>query len=269
MLLNSNVFADTNISLSYKTVIAATSYTVTKDSIKAKLDFPYKVNSATLALTKELYSYKLFTELEMMTSFKKTKGEDFDWYQGEMSVYSYSSQSVEDFASITLGVNKQYCEYFSMTYLYKFHQQKFIWSAVHQYDYINNSSITVEDASIQYEQFIHTLKLKPTASYHFNKFQLSYTPSINYIQMSSTDKHLLRGFYTIQENSGFLLEQNFSLIYSHNRNIAFALYYSTESFHDKNSYMNYYFNSGYKYDKLQSTLNYEQTSYALTFFYTF
>ena len=123
--------------------------------------------------------------------------------------------------------------------------------------------------SLEYQQKFYQLNLGLKYTQNFGTLLFEVEPSFIYAHVRAKDTHLLRYFYTKQNNNAFGYGINVKGKKNLTQNSSFLLYYNYETYQDKNSDMDYYNSFNYNYSTLPSSYHYNNSVMGFSYAYRF
>ncbi len=261
-----------SIEISLQNHQGKSSYIVNNNTqtLKSKLIFPFNYNTINIEYKKNLKYLDIYLYSSLKLDSTTTKGEDFDWQNDNLTVYSKSDNKIDKYYSIGLKISKNISPNISIFSKFKYQILDIYWLNTKQHDYIQNSDKYVSKTTIKFQQkyynyyvgIIYQKKLT-------KKLFLELTPSVVYAYINTKDKHLLRSFYTTQNTKSFGYDIKCKLNYnlSSKSNLKLSLGYI--NLKDKNVNMNYYNILGERYLTYPSSYRYRSTIIGLHYNHNF
>lgn len=247
-------------------------YSVKHDKLQleSQLDFPftfktidamyhYPIGSSTMTLSS---SFLLFSNTET--------SQDYDWKKNQMTVFSTSQNHVDRYVDFGLGITRDITDNIELFNQFHYKTLDFYWQDTNQMDYVKDQTSYIADKSLEYQQTFYEYLLGVNYQFTFSKdvlFELS--SSLSYRVATLTDRHILRGFYTVQHLRTFGYNVAFSGNYhvTDESSIVLALEYKRFADHSLN--MNYYNQMDESYMILPSSYRFESTMIGVGYRFSF
>jgi hypothetical protein len=245
------------------------SYDVYQNDLKATLIFPYKVYTLDIGLSYLHKDINYYGGYSTSLKAKDTMGEDFDWKNNTPTVYSSSKNVLKDYSKIEFDISKRWNEQILYGFNYRYKEYFFVWYDTNQIDYISNSKDSLKGETLKYTQYIYDMSIYIGVDIIKNdKYNLVLTPSINYLYVDSKDEHILRNFYTKQENKLYsyklLIHNKFNI----NKNCYVFMDYSYQQFSD-DSTMDFFNNDNILYKSLNAAIELKEQKVSFGINYKF
>jgi len=272
LIFSASLFAG-KIDISYLYNSGKSTYKVWSDNtqnLQSKLLFP--VDFATLRVRyTHTYRSLSFTIYSSVLLYKKTTdGEDFDWQNDTLTVYSSSDNIIENYYDGGVTCKKNFLPSFALFAKFHYQMLKSSWYNTQQEDYVKNSSsfLNTKTLTFQQEFFQYHFGLDYTTNIS-KKISFSLLPSVVYAFINTKDTHLLREFYTKQKIQSLGYEWSIKTHYILDKNLGINIAFSYISLKDSQVDMHYY-NAYYgKYLTYPSSYKYTNKSLSFGIYYTF
>lgn len=271
LLLFSVIGFAEEISLSAEKYNGESSYIVTKPNqkLKAKLLFPFSFNAINISFKNRIYDYDIAFSSSFLLNRTLTEGKDYDWKDNQLTVFSTSQNSVEKFHRYNLKISKNFIEDIDFFTNIQYQALNFKWSNTVEKDFVKDKISTNNKLSLEYQQKFYQLNLGLKYTQNFGTLLFEVEPSFIYAHVRAKDTHLLRYFYTKQNNNAFGYGINVKGKKNLTQNSSFLLYYNYETYQDKNSDMDYYNSFNYNYSTLPSSYHYNNSVMGFSYAYRF
>jgi len=240
-----------NIDISIKNNNGQSSYIVNSNNaqnLKSKLIFPFNYNTVDIAYQRPFKYFKLGFYSSFLVNSRTRNGEDYDWQNNNLTVYSKSDSVIDTYNNVGLVLTKNAFKDIDIFTKFNYQNLDMYWVNTHQKDYVKNKNEYISENTLKFQQefYIYSLGIK-YQKYIFKKVFFELTPLLNYSYINTKDTHILRDFYTIQNANAFGYEINCKL--SYNITIKSKLKISLNYIHieDQNVDMAYYNNLNEKY----------------------
>lgn len=238
--------------------------------LEASLKFPFDLNSVGLFYQTNFYGYDFVFRTDLLLGSSVRKGEDFDWYQNRLTVYSSSDNKIDKFQSYSLEVSKDIFESFYITNRFLYKKLNMSWSNTFEEDFVRNDTSINEGLSLTYNQDFYQIDIG--IGYEKSLFDfiiVSIEPSFIYTYIISRDKHLLRNFHTLQYSQAIGYGIDGRLSYQLDTNSKVSLDYVYEEYSDDNTQMNYYTSENKNYMSLPAKYSYDNRKFGVSYSYRF
>lgn len=217
------------------------SYIVESGNLESKLDFPFKFQAVGAGFNKTHQDIHYTFKLSKLANSLVTTGEDYDWENNRLNLFSNSNSKVEDFFHVGLEASKNITERSAIFVNAQYSSLDLLWSDTKQQNYVTNQLTTFTGDTLSYEQEFYQLNLGVSYQYPLsNDISLNLKPSIIFAYVESTDKHLLRNFYTVQDNLARGYGIGATLVKSMDKDSTLSLSVNKESYKDRHNKMHYY-----------------------------
>lgn len=131
-------------------------------------------------------------------------GEDFDWKNDELTVYSASKDKLESYRHYKLSISKNLFSNFSITGSFIYRDTREHWSDTKQVNYVTETTTQLSGKTLEYAQTFYQYSLGVEYSKKFLKtFRVRVNPSFVYGYVDTKDTHVSRDFYVIQNCHAF------------------------------------------------------------------
>ena len=261
-----------NIELLFKNNNGDSTYIVESpdQNLKAKLIFPFKFNTLDIAYSHNFDFFDIKVNSSFLLNDKMTTGEDYDWHNGYLTVFSESDNKINRYADIGLEVSKDFRNDLKALVGFHYKALDMHWSDTYQENYVNDTTSYIQGETLKYQQdfYQYYLGLNYKNEIYKNLF-IELKPTLMYAYIESKDTHVLRSFYTLQKSKafGYALEFNTSYRLNENSKIKLSLHY--EKLKDNNVDMDYYNLLGSKYLTLPSSYEYENRTISIGYVFSF
>ena len=271
LFISSAILNADDISISINKHYGESAYIVTKpeQNLKAELLFPFNFESLNLSFKHILENYTIAFDSDFLLHSDITIGEDYDWYNNQLSVYSTSKNTINNFQKYNLKISKELIKNLSLVGSLKYQIIDFSWSNSKEKDFIKDEVFTNKSVSLEYKQKFYQLNMGLNYKKIFKGLTLEIEPKLIYTHIYSKDIHTLRNFYTKQTSNavGYGLKTNISKnLTSHS---TLALHFNYETYKDSNTKMHYYNQINYKYMTLPSSYTYKHSTFGINYIHHF
>lgn len=250
-----------NIDLSLEKYKGESSYVVQEfnSGLKSELKFPFELETLSVMINKELGNFDLYTKSNFIINSKDTIGKDYDWQNDDLTVFSTSTNQIENFRDFTFGIDKKFPNNIKLTNKLNYKNLDFLWKDTYQEDFVKNKTTTVNGESLKYSQRIYQYNLGINYKIELLKNILfEVEPYFIYAYIDAKDSHLLRNFYTKQYSHSFGMGGKIDLNHKINEKFIYGIFYDYQKFEDKNTDMNYFNQStNVNYKTLPSSYEYK------------
>ena len=209
--------------------------------LKSKLIFPYNFERLKLSFSKKISYGNLNVGFSVPISHSKQTAKDYDWQNGQLTVFSTSDSKLSKYYSIHFEWVSKPVNRFSFSSKLLFQELDTDWSNTRQTDYVKNTEMVSKKTSLKYEQnhLLYSLGID-FLPWESNKTKIEIGTKFIIGLVESKDSHLLRGFYTLQDSkvTGFAGEIRW--VYTLGSDNKLAIGYMAESLSGKVSLMDYY-----------------------------
>jgi len=238
--------------------------------IESELIFPFEFNTFALAYSENIYNFIFTLKSDFLFHSNSTAGKDFDWHNGNLSVFSTSDNTIDSFNSYSVGVSKNIFENFDISSRFLYKKIDISWSHTIEEDFVKKETITHQTLSLEYQQsfYQYNLGLRYTTSL-LNSLQFNIEPSMIYTYIQAKDFHILRNFYTMQDAKAFGYELKTEISREINKNSTIALHYAYETYSDYDTPMCYYNALNQNYLTLPSTYKYTNSIIGLRYIFLY
>lgn len=256
--------------LSLKDQRAKSSYTVEdpQQQLRSELLFPKHFTTLGIAYTYTFLDYDFTLSSDFLLHSKDQKGEDFDWQDDELTVYSNSNDTLNSYQHYKLQASKKISHDFALVGAFIYEDIQEHWSDTKQHNYVTDNTTQLRGKTLEFSQTFYQYLLGITYSKEvFSEFSINFTPSFVYSYIDTKDTHILRGFYVVQECHAFGYDLKLSLEKKLTINTALGLHLQYINFEDKQTDMRYYFSSSknlfatypssYRYQNLNLNITYQ------------
>ncbi len=188
--------------LSYLHHFGLSSYTVRSDdepNLKSRLDFPLNFDTLDISYKHNFRYFDITFSSSFLVTSKKKIGKDYDWKNEALTVYSKSKNRVQTYKNIEIKTYKKLNSNIGFILQYDFDFIKAKWYDTIQTDLVLDHITQLQGKTLKFSQTLHKFSLGVDYKKDINKqIILNVKALISYIDATIVDKHLLRGFYTIQ-----------------------------------------------------------------------
>ena len=262
-----------SIDLSLKNNIGKSLYTVSSNNfqnLKSKLIFPFNYSSLDLEYEHKLNHFNINIILSFLLNSKVEKGEDYDWQNNTLTVYSQSNNKIDKYYSIGVMLNKNLNNELDFFLKFNYNILDMYWSNTYQEDYIKNNKEYILGNTLKFQQKFYEYYLGLGYRHNISKnTYLKLKPSLVFAYVNTKDTHILRNFYTIQNAKAFGYEIGFELNYKLTVKSYLKISISHLNIKDKNVEMSYYNSLNEKYLSYPSSYHYENTTIGIHYNYSF
>jgi len=240
--------------------IGKSSYTVElkEQQLKSQLDFPFEFDTVDVAYAYSIgYSIVTLSSSFLLNSDVET-GQDYDWQKNQLTVFSTSQNHVDRYIDLGFEISNAIID--DVELLSQFHYKVLdcAWQDTNQMDYVKNQTSYIADKSLEYQQSFYEYLLGFNYRFTFLKDVLfELRPSLSYTVATLTDRHFLRGFYTVQHLRTFGYNVAFSGNYQVTDQSYIVLALQYKRFVDHSLNMNYYNQMDENYMILPSSYRFE------------
>ena len=265
------VFAE-NIEISLKHHIGKTFYTVEskEQQLKSQLDFPFEFNAIDLQVNYPMDSFDIGFSVSFLNNSDVKTNKDYDWKNEEMTVFSSSKNHIDRYYDFGLDVSTDVSNNLKLFTQMHYTTLNIYWTDTYQEDYIKDRSKYIKGKTLEYEQTFYEYLLGVNYQVTVLKdFIFEFKPSLLYTMARITDKHLLRGFFTLQNIQTFGYDITLKGIYQINSYSKINLLFSSKKFSDNHIDMYYYNQFNEKYLTLPSSYNYESDTISIGYSFNF
>jgi len=272
LIFSVTIYAE-NINLSLINHNGESSYIVDSDNIqnlKSKLIFPFNFNSIDLEYQYKLKYFNLSLSTSIILNSKITKGEDYDWQNNNLTVYSKSDNKIDKYYKIAMELSRDLSSNIDLFTKFSYQVLNMFWSNTYQKDYIKNSDEYIIDDSLKFQQEFYKYNLGVVYKKNITKkLSLEFIPSLTYTYINSQDIHILRDFYTIQNIKSFGYDIGCKLDFQieQKSNLLILFNYSTQK--GKNIDMDYYNELNQKYLSYPSSYYHKDIIIGIKYNYEF
>lgn len=261
-----------NLGLEFENNSGESSYIVESvaQDLKAKLIFPFKYYSANFSYEHEFS----FFNIKLITSFllknKKTIGEDYDWLNNNLTVFSTSTNKIDNYSGYTIEISKKIKNHFTIITSFTYKLLSLYWQNTTEQDFIKNKTTTIEGTTLKYQQKIYQYNLGLLYKNIFTeKLSIELNPFLEYALIDSKDTHILRDFYTKQISNTYGYKLILNTTYKINNRVKVVLSGKYTYLKDTNTKMDYFNALDEKYLTLPSSFIYKNRSIGIGFFIQF
>jgi len=271
LFISSAILNADDISISINKHYGESDYTVSKpeQNLKAKLLFPFNFESLNLKFKHKIKNYNITFDSDFLLHNNITTGEDYDWYNNQLSVYSTSKNTINNFQKYNLEISKELINNLSLVGNLKYQNIDFSWSKSREEDFIKNKVFTNNSISLEYKQKFYQLNMGLNYKKTFKRLTIELEPKLIYTHIYSKDIHTLRNFYTKQKSNA--IGYGFKTVISKDitSHSTLALHLNYETYHDNNTEMYYYNQINYNYITLASSYTYKHLTFGIDYIHHF
>lgn len=268
-LLWGNGYTDT-LTVEAKWLDAALQYNVKDISrhLEAELVFPAETLVGAIGYEYPLSVGSVSILAQHSLVSKNATGTDSDWQNGEMTVYSESVTTLNQFYSLNLFYTLPFLEHGSAG-IELFHEYwKLTWSDTEQQSYYNDTYDEFSGSTVRYTQQLDGTRVH--LGYEDTVLDIPWEASagMEIAWHESKDEHLLRSFYTLSKDwmFGYFLALRIEIWQAASSSLSLkTLYKHIEGDAD----MAFYHESGGKYMTLPAAFQTTEKSLGLQYFYRF
>jgi len=241
-----------------------------EQNLKSKLIFPISLNTLDIGYCHDFGLLQLRVSSSFELSQTPSRGEDFDWYKDELTLYSHSQSNLEKYADYTLEVLQEITQELKILFAFNYKELNMSWFNTQQTD-LNSGTVTnIEGKTLEYQQTFYQYKLALNYEKELYKnISLELQPALYFAYIDLKDKHLLRNFYTTQNAQAYGYGLILKMAYRMNQSFKVALSLSYESLSDNNTEMTFYNSLDEQYLILPASYNYTKSRLGLECFYSF
>ena len=262
-----------NIDLSFKKNNGQSSYTVNSNNfqnLKSELIFPFNYNSIDLEYEHQLKYLYININSSFLLNSKVEKGEDYDWQNNSLTVYSLSDNKINKYYNIGIILNKNIIYNIDLFAKFNYKILDMYWSKTYQEDYIKNNSEYILGNTLKFQQEFYKYHLGLSYKNDLSKnISLILKPSLVFAYINTKDTHILRDFYTVQNVKAFGYETSCELRYKLTTKSNLKISIAYINIEDKNTDMDYYNILNEKYLSYPSSYNYKNTTIGIHYNYSF
>jgi len=247
-----------------------TVHTPSTPTLSSKLIFPLHFYSIGTQYSTQLSDCTLSIGGALLLHSPIEKGEDYDWKEQRLTVYSHSNNQVAHYQEFYLLLQKPYTT--SLQWRTKLHYQKIDthWSQTQQTDYIKEEERTINKETLHFQQHLYSLYFGVDYTKILSsKTTYTISPSLVYSYITTKDSHLLRGFYTQQAfgTLGYHIEAQIQYHFNPSSTCKFTLKHTKLT--KDSTPMDYYNRFDEQYLSYPSSYHYKQTTLTLSYLYSF
>lgn len=264
-LVSSSLIAkDREFSLSILQHSNQAEYIVQSGSLKSKLTFPTSIISLKTQYIQSLTNtISVGAFIETPLTKKEKVGEDFDWSGDSLTIYSSSQNRVDKYSKVGLIGRYKYNPNIILNIIYAKSIYNMIWSNTQQIDYTANTSSSLAGDTLKYEIIKNIFTFSPSYTHNFEKYNITFSPQVSWVYADTTDNHLLRNFYTKQNNKGIGYGLKLKTVYNISKKISIGAGFKYSYFKDKDSSTYYYTSTDIHYQTIQSSYKDIEKIYSL------
>ena len=241
-----------------------------EEQLKSELDFPFEFNALDVQLNYPIGSFDIGLSASFLNSSEVKTSKDYDWKNEEKTVFSSSKNHIDQYYGFGLEVSTDVSTNLKLLTQMHYTTLNMYWSDTYQEDYVKNRSNYISGKTLEYEQSFYEYLLGVNYQVTFLKdFTFEFKPSLLYTMAKIKDKHLVRGFYTLQNIQTFGYDITLKGIYEINSYSKINLLFNSKKFSDNHIDMNYYNQFNEKYLTLPSSYNYESDTISIGYSFSF
>ena len=264
-----SLYADT-LAVKTEWVDASLKYNVKDPSrqLESELLFPAQTVVGTIG-----YDYLLsrgtvsFQAYHSLASIQKT-GWDKDWKNGEMTVYSESTSTINKLYGLEMAYSHQLSEHMRVSLAFFHEYWKLTWYDTKQYSYYNDRYDEFTGATVRFTQQNNGANIR--LKYDHTLFDKSWKmyAGLSISKQRSVDRHLERSFYTLSNDwiVGYSLGLDVEVFRHQTSAIALGAGYS---FRKGDADMEFFHEYGTKFMTLPATFQTTVKSLHIRYHYSF
>ncbi|WP_428746140.1 hypothetical protein [Sulfurimonas sp.] len=239
--------------------------------LESKLIFPKHFNTLGISYNYSYLDYDFAISTHFLLHSSDQKGEDFDWKNGELTVYSSSTDILDSYQHYKFQISKKISPEFSLTAAFVYKDTQEHWSNTKQQNYITDTTSQLTETTLQFSQTFYTYLLGMTYSKKlFSEFSVHFNPSFTYSYIDTKDVHIVRNFYVFQNAQAFGYDLKLLLQKKLTENSTLGLNLQYSNVKDKQTDMSYYYiSSGNHFATYPSSYQYNDFKLGLNYMYTF
>lgn len=229
--------------------------------LESKLIFPYEFQKVSLDFKKDTSIGAFSLKVSLPINESKEIGEDYDWADNALTVYSSSKNKLNNYSLIEGSWDYKFTNDWELSNSVSYEYFNFDWYDTSQYDYVREDQSNMIGNTLNFKQELFSYNIGLNNHYKLND-KISFETSINGIAsyVKIKDSHLLRDFYTTQNSLAFGYRLGFKANYSINTKNIISLGISKESIRGQKEDMNYYSTSDDKLNSYPATYKNESLS---------
>lgn len=213
-------------------------------ALHSRLVFPHNIETIGLAYQYNFKDYSVQVSSQFLLHQHKNIGEDFDWKNQELTVYSNSQDTLDRYKHYELSIFKNIFSSFSITGNFIYQDIQEHWSNTKQVNYIADNTTLTTGKTLEFTQTFYQSSLGMAYSKEFLKnFIINLNPSFVYSYIYTQDTHILRNFYTQQSCHTFGYNFKVSLKKELTDSTTFGVKFQYIKVEDKRTDMRYYTSS--------------------------
>ena len=272
LIFSVTVFAQ-NLEFSIENNRGESFYSVKSDNtqqLESKLIFPFNFNSFDVKYNHAFDNFILGLEYSFLLNSNSTKGEDYDWKENLLTVFSYSSNEVNNYYKLGANISSEIFKDLFLVGQFEYQELDFEWKDTYQEDYIKAKNLYVSGKNLQFKQIFYTYSIGLDKRYKLsNKISLSLYSAFLYTFIEIKDKHILRDFYTMQNAKTLGYHLGMELNYQINNDSYIITKVNSIKIEDKSVNMDYYNVLNEKYLSYPSMYSYENQKIKIGYKYIF
>lgn len=262
-----------NLDLSIKNNNGQSSYVVNSNNsqnLKSKLIFPFSYNTFDIKYQHPFKYFKASFSSSFIINSQTAKGEDYDWQNNNLTVYSKSDNAIDKYNDMGLALTKNIFNDIDIFTKFNYQNLDMRWMKTYQKDYVKDKIEYISGNTLKFQQEFYRygvgIKYKKNIS---KKILFELSPSLNYAYINTKDTHILRDFYTIQNAKAFGYEINCKLNYNITIRSKLKISLNYINIEDDNVDMDYYNKLNEMYSSYPSSYRYENTTIGIHYNYGF
>ena len=236
--------------------------------LTSKLIFPYRFATATFRASDSLWDGSASFEVTFPISSFNKKGEDYDWQNKQLTVYSSSQNNLENFFSSKIQWKFSILKNLQLVTSISYDVLDFSWIDTYQKDYVKNETSFKAGRTLSYKQSFYLFELGCSYTQVLSQnSSIELLPKIALGYAETKDQHLLRGFYTLHESRLNGLNIEIKNHYQLNKTQNFSVGLAYKKLIGKTSKMNYYsiYNENVSFASYPAKFSNESITLGLTY----
>ena len=236
--------------------------------LEAELVFPVQTAAAKISASETVGPGTVVLNAEYAFASRSPRGTDKDWQYGDMTVYSDSKTTLDQYYGFDCAYNMRLSPNWNIGVLAFFDKWQMTWSDTHQTDYVAGSSNDGNGNTVRFTQDKWGSEIYAVYGSAIGKIPFRTKLGVEMVWHESTDKHLARSFYTVSE--GMLYGYHIALdvkLYGDDASVFFLEGDCRRLSGDAS--MNYYTKDGLKFNELPADFENRSCSVSLNYQYHF
>lgn len=262
-----------DIDLSLNNNYGQSSYIVNSNNsqnLKSKLIFPFNYNTLDIVYHHHFKYFKIGFYSSFILNTQTTKGEDYDWQNNNLTVYSKSDNTIDKYSNIGLELEKNIVKSIDIFTKFNYQNLDMQWMNTYQEDYVKNKTTYIAGNTLKFQQEFYNYGLGVKYQHRvFKSIFFELNPSLNYVYVNTKDTHSLRDFYTIQNAKAFGYEINCKLNYNITIKSTLKISLNYIQIKDTKVDMGYYNIIDEKFISYPSSYAYRNTTFGIHYNYSF